>query len=714
MARIPPREYEQLLLTVIRDPASMDAVDQLLDSDESSLTRGTVYFLRNVLEHIADHELDQGNSHFAEACDRAMGSLRGLPDDRASVVVGYLALICLNVRLLERRFESPDRAQQTRTDEYCRELFRLTSIRSAVYAVYHPGRGGERAFERSVWGELDPRSLEYHKAGTTSFILSGVNRGPADESGAYRRLAVKCVLFPWNKLTAIAQATDNYAVDYGAANTPSVVIHPIASSDRWVLMPFQDGRTLTEYLEELETRDPPAPTTDRLVACRDLAAGLTQALHQLAGRESVDPGRTAAQHLDLAPSNILLTADSGDIKLIDLGPNHLYSRQIGIAEHDDSVYVAPEVKNRGSSASSDAYSLGIILIQVMCGYPPRDGRAPDSLWRLSPDLGRALEDLIEEDPHKRLLLLRDGAFTFQELGEFLDQVIEVAQQEPDASDLESKRVLSRLLPSSIEVWTQFRRWQLSRRSKASRTTDRYLLFFSFLTTACWWWILAKTALFEVNDLVAGERWDLPEGVELVAQIAALVQGLIGAKFYQTIIARLTARQIPGRLARMTEISLRLMSCVALLSVWVPMFWIPELWAWGGAVGALLVSVCNGLTALLTTRLYQAGVDANLSTVPPAGKIRAHGYEQWWWTMLCYAIAIAGVAIGLQTGALQDKWVYLTGFVGISIGVHYISKFVVAGYGVRAELARAFSAGERVALLRARGELGDIRWPPRFR
>ncbi|MFC6080458.1 protein kinase domain-containing protein [Sphaerisporangium aureirubrum] len=714
MARIPAREFEQLLLTVIRGPSAADTVDQLLNSDEGSRTRGTIYFLRNILEHISDHELHQGHSSFADACDRAMRDLHASPDPRGSGIAGFLALICMNVKLLERRFESPDRTQQAQADAYFRELFRLTSIRSAIYAVYHPGAGVERAFERSVWNEIDPASLEYHKAGTTSFILAGVNRRPADESGAYRKLAVKCVLFPWNKLTAIAQATDDYAVDYGAANTPPVVVHPIASSDRWVLMPFQEGRTLTEYLEELETRTPPVSMTDRLTTCRDLAARLTQALHQLADRDFVDPARAATQHLDLAPSNILLAAHSGDIKLIDLGPNHLYSRQIGIAEHDDSVYVAPEVKNRGSSASSDAYSLGIILIQVMCGYAPRDGRAPDTLWQLSPDLGRALEDLIEEDPHKRLLLLQDPAVTFQTLGKFLDHVIELAQQEPDASGSETKRLLSRLLPSSIEVWTQFQQWQLSRHSKQFRTADRYLLFFSFLATACWWLILAKTALFEVDDLVTGQLQDLPEGINLVAQIAALVQGLIGAKFYQTIIARLTARNIPGPLARLTEISLRLMSCVALLSVFIPMFWLHELWAWGGAAGAFLVSICNGLTSLLTTRMYQAGADANLSTVPPPGKVRARGYEQWWWTMLCYAIAIAGVALGLQTGMLHDTWVYLTGFVGISIGVHYISKFVVAGYGVRAELARAFSAGERVAILTTRGDLGDIRWPPRFK
>ncbi|WP_049562479.1 protein kinase domain-containing protein [Nonomuraea sp. SBT364] len=713
MTSIHATEFEDLLLSLVKGTAGSPQLEGLLSTDERSRRDGAFSFLRNIMDHISDYEYQQNDVTFIEACDRAIAELTGEADASRLPIAGILALIALNAKLLERRFARPDRALHRAADAYCRNLFTTTAIKQVVHIIYGPAETEGTAFERTSWRQINPDTFDYHRAGTTSFILKATTTEPIDESGAERKLAVKCVLFPWNKLTAIAQATDEYARVYGGARTPSLVVHPIASTERWILMPFQEGRTLSEQLAAMEDRTPPAPLPERLAACREMAGRLTTALHRLASEAPVDPARQESQHLDLSPSNILIAAESGDIKFIDLGANHLYSRQVGIADHDDSVYIAPEVKNKGTSPSADAYSVGIILIQMICGYPPRDGRAPDEIWQLSPDLGRALEDLIEEDHHKRLLLLPDGPATFALIGTFLDHAIELAQKEPDASASEHRRRLARALPTSIEVSTQYSQWRLSKRLDIVRAEDGYLLLFAFLATACWWFILAKTALFKLDDIVTLEMDDLPRGVELAAQIIALSQGLIGAKFYQTILARLTARRVPGTLARITEASIRLMPFVALLTTITSVFWIPALWAWGCAVGAALVAVCNWLTLTLTTRMYQAGLEAGLSTVPPVGELRARGYEQWWWTMLLYAVVITVIAAGLQTGLMKDLWAYVFGLVLISVGIHYISKFVVAGPGVRAELARAFAAGERVAILDAR-EGGQVKqWPPRW-
>lgn len=702
-------EFERLLSALIRGTAGPEDRARLLAAAPETRRRGTEALLRNILDHIADHEYHQGRESFAESCDRALNDPAIQRDDRDLPITALLALVCLNVKLLERRFQRPDPARHREADEYCRELFRRTAVRAAIHALYRPADPAR--FEATAWDELDPASLEYHKAGTTSFILRATTTRPADESGARRALAVKCVLFPWNKLTAIAQATDDYARVYGSAHTPPVVVHPIASTDRWVLMPFQEGRTLAELLQEAEARRPSA--ADRLRTCRTVAAQLTSALHELAGGTDVDPAHPRTQHLDLSPSNIILPARGDRVKLIDLGVNHLYSRQIGIAEHDDSVYIAPEVKNKGRSASSDVHSLGVILIEILCGYPPREGRAPDEIWELSPDLGRTLEDLIEEDHHHRLLLLTSGErVNLGELGDALDHAIELAQGEPGASDSPRRRRLARLLPASREVATQYRQWALSRRPDSPRVQDSYLLFFTLLATVTWWFILAKTALVKVDDLVTLELDAFPTGQELAADVIALSQGLIGAKYYQTIMARLSARRIPGRLALCAEAGIRLMAVVALLTTILAVFWRPDLWAWGCAAGAVLVAACNYLTMLLATRLHRAALRAGLSTVPPAGELRVRGFEQWWWTMLLYAVVIAIIAAGLQAGLLRDMWAYVLGLVLVSVGIHYLSKCVAAGPGVRAGLARAFAAGERMAVLAARGELRDVAWPPR--
>ena len=55
-----------------------------------------------------------------------------------------------------------------------------------------------------------------------------------------------------------------------------------------------------------------------------------------------------------------------------------------------------------------------------------------------------------------------------------------------------------------------------------------------------------------------------------------------------------------------------------------------------------------------------------------------------------------------------------GITVVSVGIHYLSKFVGAGHAVRGGLARAFSTGERIAILHARGDVDHGHWPPRLR
>jgi len=441
MEKISTSDFERLLVDEISMESVGNAAELLYGVDTQSRVEGATLFLQNILDHVADYEYRYGDGSFLAACTHALERIAGAPDDINPTIRGTIALITLNAKLLDRRFKSPDMTQQAEADEYCRLLFDDTPIRDAIRAIYHPEvnpTDSTNSFEISRWEELDFTSLYYHKAGTTSFILRASTLEPIDESGARRQLAVKCVLFPWNKVAAIAQATDDYALRYGGRLTPHVVVHPIASSRRWVLMPFQDGLTLAEQLAELEA--PPInharghSPADRVTKARDIARHLTTALHQLAGGQPVDTTHPNRQHLDLSPSNILLEPGSNEIRFIDLGVNHLYSRQVGIAEHDDSVFTAPEIKNQGSSATADAYSVGIILIRILAGYAPRDGRVPTKVWKISPLLARALDDLIEEDFRRRLLLRSEKEeFSFAALGALLDHTFELAMTEPEAS-----------------------------------------------------------------------------------------------------------------------------------------------------------------------------------------------------------------------------------------------------------------------------------------
>jgi hypothetical protein len=190
---------------------------------------------------------------------------------------------------------------------------------------------------------------------------------------------------------------------------------------------------------------------------------------------------------------------------------------------------------------------------------------------------------------------------------------------------------------------------------------------------------------------------LPTGIELDASIIAVSQGLVVAKFYQTILARLTVRAMRGLLPRITEFALRAMPIVALPTTLLAESWRPDLWPWTCAAGAVSVTAANFVLLRLAQNTL-AHCEGKLSSTPPGARVSSHGYEQWWWTMFLYAVVIGVIATGLQTGFLKDQSAYVFGLTLISVGIHYASKCVVAGSAIRGELARAFCAGERLNIL----------------
>jgi serine/threonine protein kinase len=156
-------------------------------------------------------------------------------------------------------------------------------------------------------------------------------------------------------------------------------------------MPYQEGPTLAEYVKEQRFSD--ETSFEQIAFARKIALNLAIALDGLSDEIELGQVKPEHQHLDLSPSNIIMapgiTAEEDrEIRFIDLGQNFLYTRQIGMADHDDAAYIAPEVKNRSNSSSSDLYSLAIIVIELLSGVKSRDGRVPDVVYEISPTLGR--------------------------------------------------------------------------------------------------------------------------------------------------------------------------------------------------------------------------------------------------------------------------------------------------------------------------------------
>jgi hypothetical protein len=741
---------DQLLLGEIKNENDARQTRHLLAASDEDRTDAAELILFKVIDHMTDVEASSKEVSFSDRCDEAIERLAHITDHGSPSIVALIGLIAINAKLLQARFAGVDSpaariALTEATQEYCANKFRQCKVAGAVRAVYDPARAKtlfnvsppnerkeeeeSRAAERATWRSIDFSTLTYYKSGTTSFILtcSSEPKGMAKTE----KSVLKCVLFPWNNLSAIATATEDYFKVYGPDQTKKeLVVQPWASNSRWVLMPFQEGKTLYESITEFE--DPSCRSDSKSPTIRNrvdwaFAVGelLLRKLYELAREEEVASQREERQHLDLSPGNIIVISSGQDrtpaeLRFIDLGVNHLYSRQVGIPEHDDAAYVAPEIKNKRWSPVADVYSVGIIMIRIVCGYAPRDGRVPDEIWAISPALGRFFEDLVETDWRRRLLLTSynpDKPFSFDELRRLLDYTGKKVEREPEINKSTTLRWVARLIPSSREPRTQFLQWRSNKKSPVlDAKQGSYLLLFVYISVISWWFIFADTAFFHIDDLAALHPLTLPRGAELAASIICFNQGLIGAKYYSSILANLTVRKIPGILATATEVSIRMMSFVALPIAIVSTMWKPWLWAWAITVGALEVVAVNWLMLVLAMRINRAGVKNGLSSAPMDPRLNASGFAQWWWTMLLYAIVLAVIALGLELHWMHDTGAYVFGLVVISVGIHYISKFVAAGPAVRGGLARAFCTGERMRILQFRDRVGDKPledWPPRL-
>ena len=132
----------------------------------------------------------------------------------------------------------------------------------------------------------------------------------------------------------------------------------LADGQPFVVTELIDGEPITDHCDRHRL-----PLTDRLRLVRQ-ACRAVQTAHQ-----------HVIVHLDLKPSNILVTPD-GRIKLIDFGTASLVD-----AAHTATrmpsltlLYASPEqLRGAPASAACDVYSLGLILYELVSGAWPFDG-----------------------------------------------------------------------------------------------------------------------------------------------------------------------------------------------------------------------------------------------------------------------------------------------------------------------------------------------------
>lgn len=640
--------------------------------------------------------------------------------------------------------------------ELCRLVTAEPAVRSAISVLYDPKfrqpeadrlqlkRPGPKASRavRAEWNDIDFDTLEFYRHGTTSLILTGSTSTPS--KGRTSSFALKCLIYPYLRIPAIANATRDYIEEYGLIrSTSSPLVRVWASHDSWILMDFVAGETLADHLGKLDDERPKA----RNEARRPIDAKQIERLGTALFQALVELEREGLHHDDLTPSNIIVQVDDHDrvrFRLIDLGVNYLHNRAVSGFEHGEADYVAPEVKDDGDGGDlADLYSLGVLLIAIAGVQPTGDGTVPDRFYGTSVGLARLLEDLVDKDPDRRLMVsgIDPSTNRYKQISELFRREVEVVLAASDERYRSWYRRIRLLVPGAAAVERQTRIARVRRR-QVRETGDnvhqrqaRYLMKWAVASALLWWATMALLGTWLARDLgvdwqarwfellnevfnrqgeglvffddIRADDYPIPDFTgNLPVRIAAITFVLPSYRFYLYILADMTPfSSLPRKgMLRLRTIAagatMRAAAIIPAVFILIPTLVQRDWWMLFTPLGVIAASVFISGPLWFAKDAIGRARRAGLSTVPEGDIPTLSRFAAWEPMAWMYCIPVVVIGPLLYIGLLQDEIIYV-GAVGlINVGIWFLKDTVSDAPLVRVGMSRAILAAERLDHLSA--------------
>ncbi len=159
-----------------------------------------------------------------------------------------------------------------------------------------------------------------------------------------------------------------------------------------LVMDYIEGMTLEKYISSVTG---PIPSEVAIAMIKEIAEAIGYA-HQ---KEIPIPGYNGVLHLDIKPSNILIS-DAGKVMVIDYGISQGNSEERMNQIVGSLMYMAPEQLEQGTALDhrTDIYSLGVLLHQMLTGSTPYSSKNTKEEI-INKIQNKPLERLVNVYPH---------------------------------------------------------------------------------------------------------------------------------------------------------------------------------------------------------------------------------------------------------------------------------------------------------------------------